>query len=1120
LLGTWEKGNAEALQLILVSIEDEITDTYSDLMVASEMWNAIQSQFKGTGIKPVVSLLLKLRNREKTPEWDIESQIQEIKQICGNLASEDLLAAALIASLPPAWNTIQSSLIKRHSLTLRETIESICSYERKGKYREKPHVTQNRKRKKPQPGSRERGGHRPRCSNCRKWGHIIEECWAEGGEMEGADPEERSPEEGAATAATATSTGAYFEIDPNTPSHMTSDRSFFITYRKFDQPKCVRAANQKFVKAIGIGNIKIKPLTSETSHPVILTQVLHVPNITQNLLSTHQFSSVGLTTIFHTKTADIQDSKTGKLIARAESDGSQYRLRVETPNLEGAEPSQGKVLGRVSSGIHGPIHHATREGHRYIVTFTDDHSRYTNIGFAGKVEDIPKLFKRWRVHAEKETGRKLEVFRTDRGGAYNSEEFNRILAEAGIKHELIEAVTPLEDDAAELAGHSLNGRARSMLDKAREALRVKELPRNLWDFAIRHAIWTKNRVLAGAREGGKTPYEVYLGKEPSLVLQRPFGCAAYMHTPEKSRGKTRMRSVKGVYVGFDEKASTWMLYDQEKRQIIESREVVFTEIGKSERKWGDVDDRKRGIWNGAAEIDSKGVVERQNGDLGGEKGAKCGKKNTTSAPKITKSTKTRPSDLQNLSKLTPSARAKQPVTTRPIPRRQNRSNSSDSSDSSDEGPKTKLGESGPEDQPNPLKSTRKVSAKQPATTESIHRQPNRENRAYSSNSSDEGPETRKLGENDPEGHSNAANSTREASMTQPMTTESTHRRLNRENRSKSSNNSDKSREMNLSADSPSDQPEVLKPRLRAHTKGPTAIDLAQCRYIRRKPRKSSSGSDEDPGTDSSPKRARYSPKEVETTTSKGEIETDSSVGDTDDDDEPLFTPLTATDSDDTESSNSELLRDCDEAMRQWDAPDWRQSIIEEYEGDSGDEAESRTSRDGENGQKDDASRGESKANEDAKTNDAPKPNPRDHHDLPPSPKPDHNPSPPSPKSSRSLGSTATTLDPWGSACMNKAALPIYPDRVPGMESTPYSKQKNAKTKDLRENDHSVGGESRDEEIKMNRSVIDDKPALISTEAPRSHQEATKQSNRVEALIAKYENFKRCKVIKIDEPIDA
>jgi hypothetical protein len=255
-------------------------------------------------------------------------------------------------------------------------------------------------------------------------------------------------------------------------------------------------------------------------------------------------------------------------------------------------------------------------------------------------------------------------------------------------------------------------------------------------------------------------------------------------------------------------------------------------------------------------------------------------------------------------------------------------------------------------------------------------------------------------------------------------------------------------------------------------------------------------------------------------TSVGENEMDDSADETSGRDEPLFTFLTAEDSDGTTSLTAESLHNNDDATSQKDGSDWIQAILEEYEDDSGDEAESRTSRDGENGQKDDASRGELKADEDAKTNDAPKPNPQNHHNLPPSPKPDHNTSPPSPKSSRSLGSTTITLDPRGFACVNKAALPIHSDRVPRMESTPHSKRKNTKMKDLRDNDRSVGGESTDEDITMNRSVIDDKPALISTEAPRTHQEEIKQSNRVEALIAKYENFKRCRVIKIDEPIDA
>ncbi|KAF8337315.1 uncharacterized protein EI90DRAFT_3118740 [Cantharellus anzutake] len=110
-----------------------------------------------------------------------------------------------------------------------------------------------------------------------------------------------------------------------------------------------------------------------------------------------------------------------------------------------------------------------------------------------------------------------------------------------------------------------------------------------------------------------------------------------------------------------------------------------------------VNEWKRGIWIWeGVERESQSIRRRQNGDLEGEKGAEI-HRSETSTPKIIKSTKTCPSILQIPSKLMPSARAKQRITTTSSSHRQNRSDVGKSSTSLDVGSRMKSGENGPED---------------------------------------------------------------------------------------------------------------------------------------------------------------------------------------------------------------------------------------------------------------------------------------------------------------------------------------------------------------------------------------------------------------------------------------
>src|SRR6266436_9600230 len=124
-----------------------------------------------------------------------------------------------------------------------------------------------------------------------------------------------------------------------------------------------------------------------------------------------------------------------------------------------------KVLGQVFSNICGPIENPSIEGYWYFITFTDDFSRYTHVGLCKSKDDAFPIFKQWRAHAEKETGKVLKILRTDGGSEYTSNTFSTYLADNSIKHELTNAYTPQENGVSECANRTLNNLARCKWDK-------------------------------------------------------------------------------------------------------------------------------------------------------------------------------------------------------------------------------------------------------------------------------------------------------------------------------------------------------------------------------------------------------------------------------------------------------------------------------------------------------------------------------------------------------------------------------------------------------------------------------------------------------------------------------
>ncbi|KAF8311909.1 uncharacterized protein EI90DRAFT_865814 [Cantharellus anzutake] len=146
--------------------------------------------------------------------------------------------------------------------------------------------------------------------------------------------------------------------------------------------------------------------------------------------------------------------------------------------------------------------------------------------------------------------------------------------------------------------------------------------------------------------------------------------------------------------------------------------------GNRECVWVEMDDEEGKMESWGVGDGPKGVAEHQNGDLGGEKGAKI-QKNETSASKITKSTKTHPSNHQNSSKLMQRAHTTQPIILRSIPHQKNHSNDSESSMSPDDSSKMEVGKNfSPRNRPNQSKMTQKAGVNQPMTIRSNHHRSN------------------------------------------------------------------------------------------------------------------------------------------------------------------------------------------------------------------------------------------------------------------------------------------------------------------------------------------------------------------------------------------------------------
>ncbi|GJX03746.1 ribonuclease H-like domain-containing protein [Tanacetum coccineum] len=140
---------------------------------------------------------------------------------------------------------------------------------------------------------------------------------------------------------------------------------------------------------------------------------------------------------------------------------------------------------------------------------------------------------------------RMKVIRCDNGTEFKNKVMNKLCEMKGIKREFSVARTPQQNKVAERKNMTLIEAARIMLVDSK-------LPTTFWAEAVNTACYVQNKVLV-IKPHNKTPYELFLGRKPTLSFMRPFGCPVTIlntidHLGTKSCdnvGKARVETVPG-----------------------------------------------------------------------------------------------------------------------------------------------------------------------------------------------------------------------------------------------------------------------------------------------------------------------------------------------------------------------------------------------------------------------------------------------------------------------------------------------------------------------------------------------------------------------------------------------
>ena len=224
------------------------------------------------------------------------------------------------------------------------------------------------------------------------------------------------------------------------------------------------------------------------------------------------------------------------------------------------------LLEIIHTDVCGPMNVEARGGYRYVLTLTDDLSRYGYIYLMKHKSETFEKFKEFQSEVENQRDRKIKCLRSDRGGEYLSHEFGTHLRKCGIVSQLTPPGTPQRNGVSER-------RNRTLLDMVRSMMYLTDLPLSFWGYALETAAFTLNRAPSKSVE--TTPYELWFGKKPKLSFLKVWGCDAYVKKlqPEKLEPKAE----KCVFIGYPKETIGYTFYLRSEGKTFVAKNGSFLE---------------------------------------------------------------------------------------------------------------------------------------------------------------------------------------------------------------------------------------------------------------------------------------------------------------------------------------------------------------------------------------------------------------------------------------------------------------------------------------------------------------------------------------------------------------
>ncbi|GJW11819.1 putative ribonuclease H-like domain-containing protein [Tanacetum coccineum] len=245
--------------------------------------------------------------------------------------------------------------------------------------------------------------------------------------------------------------------------------------------------------------------------------------------------------------------------------GKQHKASCKTKTVS----SISQPLQMLHMDLFGPTFVKSLMKKMYCLVVTDDYSRFSWVFFLATKDETSEILKTFITGIENLIDLKVKVIRCDNGTEFKNKAMNQFCEMKGIKREFSVARTPQQNGVAERKN-------RTLIEAARTMLADSKLPTTFWAEAVNTACYVQNRVLV-TKAHNKTPYELFLGRKPSISFMRPFGCLVTILNTIDHLGKFDGKADEGFFVGYCANSKAFRVFNSKTRIVEENLHVKFSE---------------------------------------------------------------------------------------------------------------------------------------------------------------------------------------------------------------------------------------------------------------------------------------------------------------------------------------------------------------------------------------------------------------------------------------------------------------------------------------------------------------------------------------------------------------